>query len=203
MMKLLARHDTLIAIIGTAVLTGVYYLGVICPGNSAARDIKAELAQTQARMGELPALMLEQTRLQSQLDAQREKLAQVELFLPEELHESQVLHEVASLAQQSGLIVTRLEPLPTVKFASYSMHPFQLNCRGEFREIAGFLKGLETRSRLVTFGSIALVRPNESSSDRSQRLIQATVHFSVYSRQLNSTEVAENTVSRRPLVSDN
>jgi type II secretory pathway component PulM len=80
MMKLLARHDTLIAIIGTAVLTGVYYLGVICPGHSAARDIKAELAQTHARMAELPALMLEQTRLQSQLDGQRETLAQVEIF---------------------------------------------------------------------------------------------------------------------------
>ncbi len=199
-MKLLARHDTLIAIIGTAVLTGVYYLGVICPGHSAARDIKAELAQTHARMAELPALMLEQTRLQSQLDGQRETLAQVEIFLPEESHESQVLHEVASLAQQSGLTIHRLEPLQTIKFASYSTHPFQLNCRGEFREIAGFLKGLETRPRLVTFGSIALVRNN---ADRSQRLIQATVHFSVYSRQLNSTEVAENTVSRRPLASDN
>jgi Tfp pilus assembly protein PilO len=203
MMKLLARHDTLIAIIGTAVLTGVYYVGVICRGHSVARDIKAELVQTQARMGELPAMMLEQTRLQSELDAQREKLAQVELFLPEESHESQVLQEVASLADQSGLTIHRLEPFPTVKFASYSTHPFQLNCRGEFREIARFLNGLETRPRLVTFNSIALVRQNESSGDRSQRLIQATVHFSVYSRQLNSTEVAENTVSRRALVSDN
>lgn len=202
-MKRLARHDTLIAIIGTAVLTGVYYWGVICPGHSAARDIKAELAQTQVRMGELPAMMLEQTRLQSELDAQREKLAQVELFLPEESHESQVLQEVAGLAHQSGLTIDRLEPLPTIKFASYSAHPFQLNCQGDFREITRFLNGLETRPRLVTFGSIALVRPNENSGDRSQRLIQATVRFSVYSRQLNSTEVAENTVSRRALVSDN
>ncbi|MDB5342651.1 MAG: hypothetical protein JWP89_1028 [Schlesneria sp.] len=202
-MKLLARHDTLIAIIGTAVLTGVYYLGVICPGHSAARDIKAELAQTQARMGELPAMMLEQTRLKSELEAQRERLAQVKLFLPEESHESQVLHEVASLAHQSGLIVNRLEPLPTVKFASYSTHSFQLNCRGEFREITGFLNGLETRPRLVTFGGIALVRKNDSTGETSKRQIQATVHFSVYSRQLNSTEVAENTVSRRALVSDN
>ncbi|HEY4263655.1 MAG TPA: type 4a pilus biogenesis protein PilO [Schlesneria sp.] len=199
-MKLLARHDTLIAIIGTAVLTGVYYLGVICPGHRAARDIKAELALTHARMGELPAMMLEQTRLQSELDTQREKLAQVELFLPDESHESQVLQEVAGLAHQSGLVVTRLEPLPTAKFASYSTHPFQLNCRGEFREIASFLNGLETRQRLVTFGSVALVR---NDADRSQRLVQATVNFSVYSRQLNSTEVAENTISRPAVVSDN
>ena len=202
-MKLLARHDTLIAIIGTAVLTGVYYLGVICPGHDAARDIKDELAQTQARMGELPALMLEQTRLQSELDVQRQRLAQVEVFIPEESHESQILQEVASLAHQSGLAVTRLEPLPTVKFASYSMHPFQLNCRGEFREVAAFFKGLETRPGLITFRNIALVRHHDSSGDRSQRQVQATVHFSVYSRQLNSTEVAANTVSPRALVSDN
>ena len=44
-MKFLARHDTLIAILGTAVLTIAYYWGIIAPGRSMAGKIEAENAE--------------------------------------------------------------------------------------------------------------------------------------------------------------
>ena len=202
-MKLLARHYTLIAIIGTAVLTIVYYVGVVCPGHYAAQAVKDEIAQAHAQMEALPLLLEERSRLQEQVAQQRKGLAAVDVFLPDASHESQILHEVANLGRESELVISRLEPLPSVKFASYSMHPFQLNCRGEFRDISAFLNALERRQRLVTFGRISLVPNNDSPAEGGEWLIHANVHFSVYSRHSNSTEVTENTVSRILSVSDN
>lgn len=202
-MKLLARHDTLIAIIGTAVLTIVYYVGVVCPGHYAAQAVKEELAQVHAQMEALPLLLEERRRLQEEVARQRKGLAEVDVFLPDTSHESQILHEVANLGRESELIISRLEPLPSVKYASYSMHPFQLNCRGDFRDISVFLNALERRPRLVTFGRISLVPNDDSPAEGGKRVIHANVHFSVYSKHSNSTEVTENTVSRILSVSDN
>lgn len=202
-MKLFARHDTLIAIIGTLVLTTVYYLGVICPGHHAAQAVKAELAETHEQMKGLPLLLEERRQLREQLERQRRQLDEVEVFLPGAAHEPQILHEVANLGRESAVMISRIEPLPSIKFATYSMHPFQVNCRGRFRDISAFLNALERRSRLVTFERISLVPNEDLASAEGKRMIHANVHFNVYSRQSNSTEITENTVSRILSVSDN
>ncbi len=201
-MRILARHDTLIAIIGTAVLTGAYYWCVVGPGRVAAQKIEAEIAQTHARMSELPLILEERSQLQKRVEQQRDQLHQMEVVLPTETHVSEVLHQVASQARRSGLTIARLEPLPPVDFASYSALPFHLNCRGTFGDISGFLSGLETQTRLVTFGKVDFTRGNEGPASEGPRTIQANVDFNVYSRQAKSTKVAENTSSRTSPSSD-
>ncbi|MBS0205226.1 MAG: type 4a pilus biogenesis protein PilO [Planctomycetes bacterium] len=182
-MRFLARHDTLIAIIGTAILTAGYYWGIVRPSLDAAQSIKSEIAESQAKMGEVPVILAERTQLQLQLERKQSQLKEMELVLPTESHVAEVLHQVASQAQHSGLMITRLEPLPSVDYASYSAHPFHLTCRGEFNDVARFLKGLESQPRLVTFGNVDLTRNAESQGPEvTQPLIQANLHFSVYSR---------------------
>lgn len=200
--KFLARHDTMIAILGTAVLTCVYYFGVACPGHAAARGIEADLALAHAKIDELPGMLLEHGQLQARLQQHRDKLAEMDPIIPDESHVAEVLCEVAELAANAGLTVNRLEPLSTVEFASYSSHPFQLSCRGDFQNIASFLSGLETHSRLVTFGSLDLIHGNEGGTEGA-RFVQASIHFSVYSRQSKSTKLAENTISNGSTRSDN
>ena len=203
-MKFLARHDTLIAIIGTGILTAGYYWGVVCPGRVAALKIEAEITQVQTKMAELPLILAERAQLQSRLQRYRDQIDAMDGVLPTESHVSDVLHEVASLASRAGLTITRLEPLQTVEFASYATHPFHLGCRGAFDDVARFLNGLETQSRLVTFGKVDLTRGADGqTSDGPQRSIQANIDFSVYSRHANSTRVAENTSSRGSSPSDN
>lgn len=181
--RFLARHDTLIAIIGTAILTAGYYWGIVRPSLDAAQSIKSEIAESQAKMGEVPVILAERTQLQLQLERKQSQLKEMELVLPTESHVAEVLHQVASQAQHSGLMITRLEPLPSVDYASYSAHPFHLTCRGEFNDVARFLKGLESQPRLVTFGNVDLTRNAESQGPEvTQPLIQANLHFSVYSR---------------------
>jgi Tfp pilus assembly protein PilO len=203
-MKSLARHDTLIAIAGTGILTIAFCWGVVLPGQTAVKKIEAEIAQAQARLGEIPVRMAELEQLRKRLDQKLETIDVIELSLPEESHVSDVLHQVASEARRSGLTITRLEPLPSSEYASYSAHPFHLSCRGTFADLSGFLNGLEAQERLVTFGSVDLLRGNDAGpSESGPRLIQANVNFNVYSRHAKTTKVAENTISRRSSASDN
>ena len=201
-MKFLVRHDTRIAIIGTAVLTAGYYWGIICPGRVAAQKVEAEIKQAQAQVGSIPDLLNERSKLQKRVEQDRDRLEQMEVVLPTESHVSEVLHQVASHAQRSGLVITRLEPLPSVDAASYSTHPFHLSCRGTFGDISGCLNGLETQSRLITFGSVKFTRGNEGAPTDPQRLIQANIDFNVYSRQAKTTKVAGNASSRGSVSSD-
>ena len=203
LVKFLARHDTRIAIVGTAVLTAGYFWGIMCPGWTAAQQIETEIKQAQAKVGEIPLILAERSQLQRRVEQERDQLEQMELVLPTESHVSDVLHQVASQAQRSALSITRLEPLPSVDFASYSAHPFHLSCRGTFEDISGFLSGLETQSRLVTFGSVKFTRGNEGPGTEARRTIQANIDFSVYSRHARTTKVAENTNSRSSVSSDN
>lgn len=202
-MKFLARHDTRIAIIGTALLTIGYYYGVVSPGHVAAQKLETDIKLAQAKVGAIPDLLNERSQLQKRVEGERDQTERMELMVPTESHVSEVLNQVARQAQRSGLEITRLEPLPSVDFASYSAHPFHLSCRGTFEDISGFLSGLETQPRLITFGSMKFSRGTEGPATDSQRAIQANIDFSVYSRHAKSTEVAENTSSRGSTSSDN
>lgn len=203
-MRFLARHDTLIAIIGTAVLTVGYYWGIVSPNRLRAQKIENEIAQAHAMIGAIPSILTERTELQQRLDAERERSAIRDIALPAESHVSDVLHQVTSLAIQSGLSINRLEPLPSVDFAVYTSHPFHLSCRGTFADVSRFLKGMEQQKRLVTFGNADFTRGNEGpDAEGARRLIQANLHFNVYSRHAESTKVAENTISPGRESSDN
>jgi Tfp pilus assembly protein PilO len=202
--KFLARHDTLIAIIGTAVLTAGYYWGIASPGRAAARTIENEITQAQTRISEFPNILAERSLLQSKLEVNREQAIQMETELPADSDVSDVLHQVASLARQSGLTINRLEPLPGVEFSSYTAHPFHLVCRGEFKDVVRFLSGLEQQPRLVSFSNVDFTRGNDRQPDGdAANAVQTNITFNVYSKHSKSTKPAENTMSFRSPSSDN
>lgn len=190
--SLLGRHDTRIAIFGTAILTAGYFWGVTAPGWSQARQIQKEIEDAQARMGQLPVLMEQRAQLVRRLNDLKQQHQQLIILLPVESHVSDVLRHVAGQAQTSRLTITRLEPLASIPHASYTAHPFQLSCRGQFSDIAHFLAGLESHTRLLTFGNVDFQRSSETAASDSTRTIQVNFHFSVYSRHAEFTELTEN-----------
>lgn len=203
-MKLHARHDTLIAIIGTAVLTIGYFLGVLAPGRMAARKIEAEIAQAHASIAQIPDRLAERTALQQRVLESRNNIERIETALPYESPVPEVLHRVASQAQRSGLEIARLEPLPNIEYSSYVAHPFHLSCRGTFADITSFLKGMESQPRLITFGNVSFTRGNEGPGTYgSARTVQANIDFSVFSRNSKTTKLTENSNRRDSSVSDN
>ncbi len=198
-MKFLVRHDRLIAIVGTAVLTVGFFCGVLRPGQLKAKALQVEVSQTQAQLTSLPVQIAEREHLQTKLEERREQTERLATMVPSQVEVSDVLHEVAQLAKHSQVMITRLEPLPQNDLASYSALPFSLGCKGEFARVTKFLSGLETQARLVTFGEVTLTR----AADSKDRQVQASVSFSVYSRHAKSARVAGNATSRGALSSDN
>ncbi|MEK6260071.1 MAG: type 4a pilus biogenesis protein PilO [Planctomycetota bacterium] len=198
-MKFLARYDRLIAIVGTAVLTVGFFLGVLRPGQLKARAIQSEVLQIQSQLTSLPVQIAEREHLQTKLEERREQTERLETRIPFQAEVSDVLHEVAQLARQSQVTITRLEPMPQNDFSSYSALPFTLGCKGEFARVTKFLSGLETQPRLVTFAEVGLTR----GADSRDRQVQASVSFSVYSRHANSARIAGNAASQGTSPSDN
>ena len=198
-MKALARYDRLIAIIGTAVLTVVFFCGVLRPGQLKAKALQREVLQTQSQLASLPVQIAEREHLQAQLEQRREQTERQAAMVPPLVEVSDVLHEVSRLAKDCQVTVTRLEPLPQNDLASYSVLPFSLGCRGEFACVTKFLSGMETQSRLVTFGEVSLTR----AADSKDRQVQASLSFNVYSRHAESARIAGNAASRGVLSSDN
>ena len=198
-MKALARHDRLIAIVGTAVLTVAFFLGVLRPGQLKAKSIQSEVSQIQSQLTSLPIQIAEREHLQAKLEGRSEQGERLATLIPLQADVSDVLHEVSQLAKQSQVTITRLEPMPQNDFASYSALPFSLGCKGEFAHVTKFLSGLETQPRLVTFVEVALTR----GANTHDRQVQASVSFSVYSRHANSARTAGNATSQGTMSSDN
>jgi Tfp pilus assembly protein PilO len=198
-MKVLARYDTLIAIIGAGLMTIGFYFGVFHPGLQAAGRIDSDIAQIQSQLNSLPLQMAEREQMQWRLDQRREQVLKMATMLPERIEVADVLREVADLANLSQLTITRLEPLTPNEFLSYSALPFSLSCKGDFDRIARFLSGLENQPRLVTCDDVTLTR----GTDPGDRQIQASVNFSVYSRHAKTARVAENATSHSSFSSDN
>lgn len=198
-MKALAPYDRLIAIVGTAVLTVGFFVGVLRPGQLKAKSIQSDVSQIQSQLSSLPVQIAEREYLQVQLEERREQAERLVTQIPFQAEVSDVLHEVTRSAQQSKVTITRLEPLPQTDFASYSVLPLSLGCKGEFAHVAKFLSGLESLPRLVTFGEVALTRDTKSND----RQVQASVSISVYFRHANSARIAGNAASPDSSSSDN
>lgn len=198
-MKALAPYDRLIAIVGTAVLTVGFFVGVLRPGQLKAKSIQSDVSQIQSQLSTLPVQIVEREYLQVQLEERREQAERLMTQVPFQADISDVLHEVARLAKQSKVTITRLEPMPQTDFASYSVLPLSLGCQGEFGHVAQFLSGLESLPRLVTFGEVALTRDTKSND----RQVQASVGISVYFRHANSARIAGNAASPDSSSSDN
>lgn len=198
-MKSLARHDRLIAIVGTAVLTFGFVVGVLRPGQLRAKSVQAEVVQIQSQLSLLPVQIAEREYLQTQLEERREQIERLATLVPFQAEVSDVLHAVARLAKHSQVTITRLEPMPQTDCASYSVLPLSLGCKGEFAHVATFLSGLESLPRLVTFGEVALTRDTKSND----RQVQASVNISVYYRHANSARIAGNAASPDSSSSDN
>ena len=198
-MTFFTRHDRLIATLGTVVVTLGFIVGIVRPQQGKAAAIEAEVAQMHEALSTLPHQIADRERMQEQLNHRQERTRRQHDLVSSHVAMAEVLQEVAELARQSDVVITRLEPLPQEDFASYADHPFSLTCKGEFGGLAKFVTGLETQPKLMTFGEVRLTH-DPASQDRQ---VLANIRFSVYSRHSNSARSTANANSPVSLSSDN
>ncbi len=198
-MTFFIRHDRLIGSLGTVVVTLGFIFGIVRPQQLKATVIESEIRQLQEILTTRPHHIADRDRVQEQLNHRQERTRRPHDLVSSHAAVAEVLQEVAELARQSEVVITRLEPLPQEDFASYTNHPFSLACQGEFGCLAQFLSGLETQPRLITFNEVRLARA-AASPDRQ---VLTNIRLSVYSRHSNSAPSTANANSPVLPSSDN
>lgn len=182
------RRDSMLTVVGLSLLVAVFLFLVYLPGRKVSAAVERETAQAEQSIREIPRRIAELESLQQDIRTRNEYLHKTRRLLPRNADLHTVIRQVAYLANNSGLMVTRLEPVSVVEHDSYRTMPFRLSFKGRFRGMAMFLRGLEGRDRLFTVESFSLKLGNERAGDE----IEADLHFSVYSRSEENAENGEN-----------
>ena len=197
-MKDPVRRDSLLTVMGLALLVAFFMFFVYLPNQRTATQLNREIAAAEQSIRDIPVRLAELELLGKELALRNDYLKETERLMPADADLHAVVRQVADLAENSGLTVTQLKPLPKTVHQSYQVFPFQVGLQGGFRGIATFLKGLEVYERLFTVEEFSLTAENE----RIEQLVDADMHFSVYVRCAESSESADNNASSHRLRAD-
>lgn len=190
-MKDRLRWDSWVTIGGLSLLVAIFFLAVFMPERKKAARVRREIAETEQAIRDIPVRLAELESLDEQIARGNEYLKKTAPLVPLETDLHAVLREVSKLAEASNLSVTRLEPLVPAPYASFRAIPFRISFRGKFRQIAAFVRGLETRSRLFTIEELTLKCETPGSGTDAQ----GDIRFSVYARNRDPADSIENNAS--------
>lgn len=197
-MKDTTRRDSLLMIVGTGALSIAFLLGIFMPGTRKAAAIEREIAEAEQALRGIPLEIAQRESLRRTVASREESLREYAPAVPDRAEIPSVIRQVAQLAADARLKVTRLEPLAPIDHASYREFPVRVTLLGPFAGIAGFLHGLETQPRLFRFGDSTLKAGDRQDSGTTE----ADVYFSVYAVRAENADSAENGESSAAASSD-
>ena len=184
-MKDLIRRDSLVTIIGLALLAAAFVFVVYLPSQKTERAVRAEIAQAERSIGDIPLHVAELESLNREIAQRVAYLESTRQLVPHDSDMHTILSQIASLADESGLTVTRLEPLAAVSYATYDVLPFRVSLSGRFQGVLSLLRGLEAPRRLFTTDDLAL---RQISKDGD--VIEVDVNFSAYVKHADQENFA-------------
>jgi len=169
-------RDSLITIGGLALLAAGYYATVYRPGRMAVHQAQRGIATAQQSVQQIPHRVAELESLKQEIERRENFLRASETHVPRRADLHALVGEVTRLAEQAGLKVTRLEPLPQVTHRTYVVAPFHATLSGNFRGLANFLTALESQERLYAIQDLSITREDARAGGSES----ADVHFVVY-----------------------
>src|SRR5690606_18278680 len=131
-----------LTILVVAALAAAFLLGIYFPGQKATAQVRAEIAEAEQAIRDVPRRLAELKSLQMEIDRRQAYLTRNGNLIPPDVHMHEVLSRVSQLARAASLSVTRLEPLPPVPLETCERRPFRLSFSGQFRDLMIFLHGL-------------------------------------------------------------
>jgi type IV pilus assembly protein PilO len=172
---------TMLGIMAVLILSYVYFGTSFLPFNYPVRKAKivalekeyaklsAELEKARKMVGNLARLEAEYERLHDQwLSAQD--------LLPEEKEMPELLRQVTTAGNKSGVRFALFEPLPPVPKEFYSEHPIKIKVRGNYHQVGIFLSRLANMSRIVNVAKLEL-SSTEGSKGRKKGQTQASMNM--------------------------
>jgi len=137
------------------------------------RLIRQENEIISQKMKELNLAEANLEHLNGLLDTTKRKLESLNARIPESAHIGKVLKQVDALMHERKIVLTSMQPLPTVEEKHYTKIPIRLIFKGSFVNIYRLLHDLETMNRVVVTEKMVISR--SSLADKCQVELIASV----------------------------
>jgi type IV pilus assembly protein PilO len=132
------------------------------------RPAWSDLAEAQAREGELLERYAERRALAADLPRHRQRMEAIrDLYrhllqrLPRGSEMASLLTRISEAGRSAGLRFERFEPLPEVPDEFYAEAPVRLRLSGTFTEFGHFVQALVELPRVVTIGDVSVTANEE------------------------------------------
>jgi type IV pilus assembly protein PilO len=184
----------MLGVMAVVILSYVYFGTSFVPINYPVRKAKiealekehaklsAELEKARQMVGNLARLEAEYERLHTQwLSAQD--------LLPEAKEMPELLRQVTTAGNKSGIRFALFEPQPPTPREFFSEHPVKIKVRGNYHQIGIFLSRLANMSRIVnvsklelasTDGGKATKKKGQTQAARNMNTVEANFVLSAY-----------------------
>jgi len=195
------RRDSLITIIGLAIVVAIFTFVVYLPGLKNKQQLNKEIAEIQQSIREIPDKVKQLEQLHHELDQRLAFIHRHHHRIPSVKDTHQVLQRVALLAKKSSLTVSELNPGEFVLSETYIKQPFLLSVSGPYTGLLDFLTGLDNEERLFTVSDITLIKQD----GEYEGFVKGTIELSVYALRGNQRDFSdfnENRVSNAFLSAD-
>lgn len=197
-MKDTQRRDSLLTVMGLAVLVAAFVFLLYLPGRRRADSLRQEMQQADQVIRDVPLRLAELESLNGEIARRTAYLAETQPLFLSDAGQQTIVGQVAELARQAGLTIARQEPLPLVEHKSFRAMPFRVTIHGSFQGICQFLYGLERQEHLITVDELTF----HAQSRQTAQAVLAEVSFSVYVMNGNRADSRDNDDSSTPRTAD-
>ncbi len=142
----------------------------------------------QARANQLPAYKAQLAEMQATFGALKDQL-------PSDTEIPGLILDISEKGLSNGLKIELFKPLPEVHKEFFAEKPIQLEAKGSYNELAGFVSDLSALPRIVTINEIQLSaeKINDSADvKKSMRSSQLSLNATIKTyRYLNDEEIED------------
>ncbi|QDU94764.1 type IV pilus inner membrane component PilO [Lignipirellula cremea] len=141
-----------------------YLFLVFLPGQSAIRELRAELHQRQQ-------YIVDADRLLCAMEQTRQEMKEAEAYV-DQWRESAVDHgalselfgQMMTQAKDCGVLVTRFDPQPKVAMESIVQAPAVIACEGNYHQVIAFVCALESMPATIWIDEVLLAPASDNAT---------------------------------------
>jgi len=193
------RRDSLVTIMGLAVLVLGFIFGIFLPEHRANRAMEQEIDQAKRDLLNVPLRMAELDALNKLVDQRNAYIQRCLPALPADTDDQRVLKAICRIADQAGIEVTHVRPKQSVTHQTYRRLAFEIEFRGSFSKVVTFLHGMETQQQLFHTRSASLTAKIGGVSP----ITMGQLSVETYAIREDFDDSDENSAESNPQTADN
>jgi type IV pilus assembly protein PilO len=145
----------LLGVFGAGVV-GVYLYFLMIPLWEQKGKLEGDLQKLQADLAQKRSVAANRPKLEAEIKALDKQLEMALVKLPEEKDIPNLLTQINTLGQQSGLEFQLFRPSPPVRKGFYAEVPIDIRVEGQYHTLGGFLDRVSKLERIVNVSDIKI-----------------------------------------------